>query len=158
MFHTKELNNQINSLHKKALRLTYQNINSSFNELLKIDKSVSIDYRNLQCLLSKIYKVKIGLSPPIMNDILTIDQNASCNLRSDVTVTRRITRTSKSGFCTISAIAAVLWGTFPNYIKNSDSLNFFKHKIKQWTPDNCQCKICKNFTKKFGIHMKITLA
>ena len=63
MFHTKELNNRINSLHEKALRLTYQNRNSSFDELLKLDKSVSIHYRNLQYLLTEIYKVKMGLSP-----------------------------------------------------------------------------------------------
>ena len=48
MFHTKELNNRINSLHEKDLRLTCQNRNSSFDELLKLDKSVSIHYRNVQ--------------------------------------------------------------------------------------------------------------
>ena len=89
MFHTKELNNRINSLHEKALRLIYQNRNLSFDELLKLDKSVSIHYRNLQYLLTEIYEVKMGLSPPIMNDILTLDENASYNVRSGVTVTRR---------------------------------------------------------------------
>ena len=52
MFHTKELNGRINSLHEKALRLIYQNRNLSFDELLKLDKSVSIHYRNLQYLLT----------------------------------------------------------------------------------------------------------
>ena len=88
MFHTKELNRRINSLHEKALRLIYQNRNLSFDEL-KLDKSVSIHYRNFEYLLTEIYKVKMGLSPPIMNDILTLDENASYNLRSGVTVTRR---------------------------------------------------------------------
>ena len=69
MFHTKELNNWISSLHERALRLTYQNRNLSFDELLKLDKSVSIHYRNLQYFLTEIYKVKMRLSPPIMNDI-----------------------------------------------------------------------------------------
>ena len=32
MFHTKNLSNRINSLHKKALRVTYQDRNSSFRE------------------------------------------------------------------------------------------------------------------------------
>ena len=54
MFHTKELNNRINSLHEKALSLIYQNRNLSFDELLKIDKSVSIHYRNLKYLLTEI--------------------------------------------------------------------------------------------------------
>ena len=84
MFQTKELNDRVNCLHEKALRLTFQNRNSSFDELLKLDKSVSIHYRNLQYLLTEIYKAKMGLSPPIMNDILTLDKNASYNLRSGV--------------------------------------------------------------------------
>ena len=50
MFHTKELNSRTSSLHEKALRLIYQNRNLSFDELLKLDKSVSIHYRNLQYL------------------------------------------------------------------------------------------------------------
>ena len=139
MFHTKELNSRINSLHEKALRLIYQNRNLSFDELLK-----------LLCLLTEIYKVKMELSPTIMNDILTLDENASYNLRSGVTVTRSSIRTNKFGFETISTIGAVLWRNLPNDIKNSDSLNIFKHRIKQWTPDNCPCKICRNFIKNLG--------
>ena len=150
MFHTKELNGRINSLQEKALRLIYQNRNLSFDELLKLDKSVSINYRNLQYLLTEIHKVKMGLSPPIMNDILTLDENAFYNLRSGVTVTRRNIRTNKFGFETITTIGAVLWRNLPNDIKNSDSLNIFKHRIKQWTPDNCPWKICRKFIKNLG--------
>ena len=151
MFHTKELNNRINSLHEKVLRLTYQNRNSPFDELLKLAKSVSIHHRNLQYLLTKIYKVKMRpTSPPIINCILTLDQNASYNLRSGVAVTRKNIRTNKSCFETFSTIRAVLWGNLPSDIKNSDSLNIFERKIKQWTPDNCSCKICKKFTKNLG--------
>ena len=45
MFHTKQLNNQIYSLHEEALRVTHQDGNSSLNELLNLDKSVSIRYK-----------------------------------------------------------------------------------------------------------------
>ena len=150
MFHPKELNNRINSLHEKGLRLTYQNRNLSFDKLLKLDKSASIHYRNLQYLLTERYKVKIVLSPPIMNDILTLDQNAFYNLRSGVTVTIRNISTNKFDFETITTIGAVLWRNLPNDIKKSDSLNIFKHRTKQWTPDNCPSKICRNFIKNLG--------
>ena len=73
----------------------------------------------------------MGVSPPIMNDILTLDENASYNLRSGVTVTRKNISTNKFGFETISTIGAVLWRNLPNDIKNSDSLNILKHRIKQ---------------------------
>ena len=49
MFHTKQLSNRINSLHEKALRVTYQGRrNSSFSEQLNLDKSISIHYRNIK--------------------------------------------------------------------------------------------------------------
>ena len=57
------------------------------------------------------------LSPPIMNDSLTLNQNASCNFRSGVTVTIRYKRTNKCGFETITTTRAVLWGNLPNDIK-----------------------------------------
>ena len=66
MFHTKQLKNRINSLHKKALRVTCQDRNSSFSELLNLDKSVSIHYRNIKYLLTEIHKVKMRLSPSII--------------------------------------------------------------------------------------------
>ena len=43
----------------------------------------------------------MGLPPPIMNDILTVDQNASNSLRSGVTVTRRNITTNKFGLETV---------------------------------------------------------
>ena len=86
MCHTKQLNNQINGLHKKALRVTYQDSNSSFSKLLNLDKSVSVHYRNIKHLETEIYKLKMGLSPPIMSDIFSLSENSSYNVRSGVTV------------------------------------------------------------------------
>ena len=54
----------------------------------------------------------MGLSLTIMNDVLTLNQNTSYNLRSDVTVTRRNIKTNKFGFEIISTIGAVLWQSF----------------------------------------------
>ena len=56
MLHTKQLNNGINSLHERALRVTYQDRNSTFSELLNLDKSVSIHYRNIRYLLTEHIK------------------------------------------------------------------------------------------------------
>ena len=103
---------------------------------------------NLQYLLTEIYKIKIRLSPLIMNNDWW-NQNACYSLRSGVTVTRRNIRTNKFGFENIT-IGAVLWGNLPNDIQNSDILNIFKQKIKQWTPDNCPCKIGRNFIRSLG--------
>ena len=47
MFHSRRLNNKINSIHERALRITYQDNTSTFQELLNKDNSVSIHHRNL---------------------------------------------------------------------------------------------------------------
>ena len=41
MFHSRSLNNKINWIHERALRLVYQN-NLSFSELLDLDNSVTV--------------------------------------------------------------------------------------------------------------------
>ena len=56
MFHSRRLNNKINSIHERALRITYQDNTSTFQELLNKDNSVSIHHRNLQVLATEMFK------------------------------------------------------------------------------------------------------
>ena len=82
MFHSRNLNNKINRIHERALRLVYQN-NLSFSELLDLDNSVTVHQKNLQVLVTEIYKVKNGIAREIMRDIFEL-QNPSYNLRSNL--------------------------------------------------------------------------
>ena len=47
MFHSRGLNNKINRIHERALRITYKDKSSTFQELLEKDNSVSIHHRNI---------------------------------------------------------------------------------------------------------------
>ena len=69
MFHNCKLNNHINRIHERALRIAYQDRNSAFNELLAKDGSFKIHDRNLQKLLIETFKVKVKLAPEIMNEV-----------------------------------------------------------------------------------------
>ena len=48
MFHSRGLNNKMNRMHKKALRITYNGKASSFPKLLEKDNSVTIHHRNIK--------------------------------------------------------------------------------------------------------------
>ena len=48
MFHNRTINNKINRLHERALRLVYKDEKLSFQELLDKDGAVNIHERNLQ--------------------------------------------------------------------------------------------------------------
>ena len=69
MCHSRTLNNKINKLHERALRLVYDDKQSTCEELLNINKSITIHHRNLQVLVTELYKVHYGLAPEPMNDI-----------------------------------------------------------------------------------------
>ena len=69
MIHNRKLNKKINKVHERTLRIVYGDHKTSFSELLNIGKSVTI-HQNLQYLLIEIYKVKKGISPTILNEIV----------------------------------------------------------------------------------------
>ena len=68
MFHNKTLNNKIDRLHERALRLVYNEENLSFQELLDLDNSVH--HKKLQKLAVEMYKIKNELAPIPMWEIV----------------------------------------------------------------------------------------
>ena len=69
MFHSRKLNSLVSKLHKRALRIVYQDYVSSLTELLEKDNTTTIHNRNIHLLATELFKVKNGLSPPFMNEI-----------------------------------------------------------------------------------------
>ena len=69
MFYSRIINNKINRLHERCLRLLYGDKSSSFEKLLEQDKSVTIHTRNLQILATEMFKVYRNISPPIFIEI-----------------------------------------------------------------------------------------
>ena len=39
----------------------------------------------------------------------------------------------------------------PSHIKEIDSLMRFKKEIKNWKPENCPCRLCKNYIPGIGL-------
>ena len=83
MFHSRNLNNKVNKLHERCLRIVYNNDTSSYEDLLEIDNSVSIHTRNLQSLAIELYKIVNGFSPDIMKDVFPYNTNFSNSLGTE---------------------------------------------------------------------------
>ena len=98
MFHSRTINNNINTLHEKALRLVYPNKpNLHFDDLLKEYKSVKIHKKKLQVF---------AFSTEIMQ--------ANC--------------TVYFGAESVSSLAPKLWELISSEIKSAKSQNIFKDK------------------------------
>ena len=108
---------------------------------------MNIHHRNLQKLVTEIFKVKNGLSPELMNDVFEFiekpySQRTTLHFRS-----RKI-RTTKYGIETPSYLGPKLWNLVPNEYKTIESLADFKTKIKTWVKENCLADYVKHiFTK-----------
>ena len=72
LVHKRKLNKKINKTHEVVLAIVYSDHKTSFSELLKTGKSVTIHQKNLQYLLIEIYKVIKGVSSTIANEIFSI--------------------------------------------------------------------------------------
>ena len=82
MFHSRSMNNKINRIHERPLRLAYSDYSSNFDDLIKKGGSFSIHDRNIQTLAIEIYKFFHGLPPSIMKNIFQVNTNNPCSLRS----------------------------------------------------------------------------
>ena len=81
MFHSRTLNNKINRLHERCLRIIYDDKLSNFDERLHKDNSASIHRNNTHALAIEMHKVVNGTSPEIMNKVFKQRSNSHCNLR-----------------------------------------------------------------------------
>ena len=130
MCHSRIMNNKINRIHERALRLVYSDHVSSFDELLKKDRSFSIHNRNIQSLAIELCKFFHGLSPSIMKNVFHLNTDIPYMLRSRSELYSRNPKTVKYGAETISYLAPKIWSLVPNAIKISKSLDVFKSKIR----------------------------
>ena len=112
------LNNKINRIHERALRLVYQN-NLSFSELLDLDNFVTVHQKNSQVLVTEIYKVKNGIASEILK--------------------------GNYGLQSVRYLSPKIWEFLPNNIKYSNSLSKLKKLIKSWKPEACPCRLRKTY-------------
>ena len=83
MFHSRALNNRINKLHERGLRLVYKDTHLTFDELLRKDNSFTIHHRNLQKLATEMYNIHKNLSPSTMRSVFP-ERSMPYNLRNKI--------------------------------------------------------------------------
>ena len=113
MCHSRGLNNEINNLHERALRIVYNDKKSDFETMLKSDKSVTIHLKNPHYLVTEVYKVKNSISPDNIKDIFHFQEQENYNLRSHTHLPSRNMRTTWFRKETVSNLGAKIWLLLP---------------------------------------------
>ena len=149
MFHSRTLNNRINRLHERALRIVYKNEELSFEELLELAGDVTVHQKNLQRLAIEMYKVKNNIAPISFQKLFEETSN-TYNLRNQNTWTLPNMRTVYYGTETIRYRGPLIWDSLPVDLKEIATLQTFKTKIKNIKKIDCTCRLCKIFIPNLG--------
>ena len=129
MMHSRKLNNKINRLHERFLRVTYNDVLSSFEELLERDNPVSVHNENIQCLAIELCKVFNDICPDIMKDVFRLSTSSNYDIRSRRTFTTRSVKIVYYGTESLSYLTPKVWELIPNNIKSLENLPKFKKAI-----------------------------
>ena len=149
MFCSRKMNRKINHIHERALRLVYDDYESSFHELLIKDNTVTIHHRNIQYVAIEMYKIIHNLYPPIMNELVDGQNNLSG--RSNTSFIKPKVNTVYNGDNSFRNFGPKVWDEMlPKKYKSCRSLEEFKTLIKSWKPKDCPCRLCKQFIPKLG--------
>ena len=129
MFCGRKSNNRINHLHERALRIVYNDNQSSSENLLSKDRSVSIHDRNIPAFAIEICKIQ---------------------LRSQTDFSLHSVNTIAYGLKSLKYFAGKVWSIVAFEIRNAISLKEFSDKMKSWRPENCPCGVCLTYIHQVG--------
>ena len=149
MFYPRRSSNLINIVQERAFRITCNDQLTDFKSLLSNHDEITINQRNLQVLITEIYKIINDIAPPIISSLFEILENTH-NTRYFQVLSNESRRIVNYGLETIRYRAPFLWANLPPEYKLANSLNVLKRKIKNWKGENCPCRLCKTYVRELG--------
>ena len=151
MFCETKSNNRINHFHERALRIVYNDNQSSFENLVRKDRSMSIHHRNIRSLAIEIYKINNNISTRIMSKLFE-KRNLNYDLHSQTDFSLHSVNTVPYGLKSLKYFAGKVWSIVPFEIRNAKNLEEFSAKIKNRRPKNCPCRMFDLHTSS-GLHL-----
>ena len=142
-------NNLINQIHERSLRTVYNDTSSTFQELLKRNRSVSTHHKNIQILTTEVFKVVNKTGPPIMKTFFDLRENRY-SIRKFQEMRQEKVRTVQYGLETAIYHAPQLWSLVPTDLKSVPNVVQFKSKIKHWECTECPSKLCRTYLRNIG--------
>ena len=117
--------------------------------MLNKDNSVSIHHRNLQVLVTEMFKIHRGLSPDILREIF-VPKISLHNLHRNNTFERPQVHFVSHSTESLSLLGPKILDLKPLELKQLERLEIFKLKIKKWIPFECLCRLCQTYIQQVG--------
>ena len=141
LFHGKVAEDQINRIHKRALKAVYNDFDSTFETLLAKGNHETVHQANLKQLIIKVFSCVKKESPAILQDIFTID-NCHHNLRINNRLKLPKTNSLTYGLQSFSYRGSSIWNSLPDIYKNCTCSSVLKTELKTLSIVKCSCINC----------------
>ena len=131
-------------LQRRALRIVFNDYDSSYQELLLKAKTSSLYVSRIKSIVIESYKCLKKTNPEFLHDFMKIN-NTGYNLRDPLKIQLPKTTTINHGKNTFIFEASKIWNGLPIFIKEKmdlDKPDEFMSEIKNWAGPTCICGSC----------------
>ena len=151
MFYSRTSNNMINKVYESIFLGEYYL--SDFESLLQSNKGICSHHKNIQGLMIEMFNIKNELALPIMDSVFE-RRNESynlCNFQEFLSERKRTVHyglkklSYRWSFETLSYRCPQLCSLLLENIKEVESLEIFKRKVKNCICDNSPWRLCKPY-------------
>ena len=109
MFHNRSLNHKINILHKRCLRVIYNDGHLSYDELFNLDNPVWIHHKNLHILATEMFRVYTRSATDILNEVFHFKPPSNYNFRNQQELTIRPMKTAHYELTSLAYLGPKIW-------------------------------------------------
>ena len=142
IFCGKIANDNIERVHKRALRILLDDHESTFEALLAKNGETNIPTQNLRMLMIEIYKTLNNTNPPFMQEYF-IRKDFKYNLRTRDLLQIPAANSTTFGIDSIKFRGSLLWNSIPDLSKRASSAAIIKSNIRNWSGEECHSNICR---------------
>ena len=142
MFAGKTLINKICKIHHRTLQVVCNEYNKSYQELLQLNNIVSIHQRHLQYLALEVFKSFMHLNLEFMWSYFN-EKPITYDLRKGTKLFLPPVKSFRLGLNSVHFRGSILRNNLPSSIKDSQTINEFKVKLKNLGNIHCTCGMCR---------------
>ena len=141
MFCGKSFNEGIERVQRLALRATYNDYSSNYNDLLNKGNHLRIYEINKRKLLVEVYKCLNSINPIFLANLFT-QKPIRYGLRTSNLLILPNSNTLTYGLKSIVYRGSMTWNNLPDQVKISKDLVQFKNKLEKFKVIKCTCHLC----------------
>ena len=141
MFTNKKSMLKVNEIHRRTIRVVYDDYNSTYEELLASHNNISIHQKHLKHLAIEVYKSLANMNPELIWPFFK-NKSIPYNLRNGNICILPPARSSHYGINSVQFRGSLLWNNLPISVKESVSVKEFKQKLNHIQKIHCSCVAC----------------